>query len=556
MATPPTRVLFAQPSTNWALGATKTTTSFNVVTGDLIVVKVAVENADDPVTVTPSASGGSVTWTLRATQSSGNNTTALGYCWTGAVGATATGITVSVARPHLDDINWGMTATLWRGHGGVGVAFSANNATGSGAPNPAATCAANSGVEIMIADWNAIATARTWRTINGSAETEAAFHNNAAAYTVLDGYRVDTGTAGSITQGVTAPSTMRWVAVGVEILGTSGGTDHVASPADALGATDSLAPVATADRTQADALGATDSLAPVAAGVRAQNDAAGLTDVLQAVLGTSVAVSDSLGVTDSLVVSISRVVQLADTLGITDTDTEQTIDYVVDLADGLGATDSLARAAAAVRSVADALGAADSLSPVAAAARTVSDNLGAVDALGAELTGSGTVSAVDALGVTDTATAVVAAVRTLTDSAGGVDELVREIAAARGVTDTAGATDSLAGVLTAARGLAETLGMTDALNVVLTPGGELRDIDVNVAAIYTTWLAAAAELHWAVGNFSANPISGGQISRSDWAALLLALNPTTAGLLTFTPTTAQPVTLGTWTAGPIYTEES
>lgn len=225
MATPPTRVSYNVPASgNYSTATTpKTTASFNVTAGDLIVVLCSIENADTPSAVTPSASGGSVTWTSRVTQSTGGQNQSAAYCWTGAVGATATGITVSLARPSSSALTlwWGFSATLVRSHGGVGVTFGGNNGTGSGAPSVAATCSDNSLVLCVVNDWNAIdGTTRTWRTINGAAETEALYFRDAAHHTVYGGYRLDTGSAGSVTQGLTTPSTMRWVMAGVEILGT------------------------------------------------------------------------------------------------------------------------------------------------------------------------------------------------------------------------------------------------------------------------------------------------------------------------------------------------
>lgn len=229
MATPPTRVSFNAPATgNFSTVTTpKVTNAFDVVAGDLLVVIASIENALTPTVVTPSASAGSVTWTSRATQNAGSGTQSAAYCWTGAVGATATGITVSLARPSSDGtIWWGFSATLWRNHGGVGTTFSANNTTGSGAPSiaGAAACAANSAVQIGINDWNAVdGTTRTWRTINGAAETETTYFRDVNHHAAYGAYRADTGAAGTITQGLTTPSTMRWVGVGVEILGTGGG---------------------------------------------------------------------------------------------------------------------------------------------------------------------------------------------------------------------------------------------------------------------------------------------------------------------------------------------
>lgn len=226
MATPPTRVSYNVPATgNFSSTATsRTTAAFDVQAGDIIVVLASIENGSTPTAVTPYASGGSVTWTSRASQSPSANQSAA-YCWTGAVGATATGITVTLNRPSsTTTLWWGMSATVYRNHGGVGVAFSGNNGTATNsAPSVSATCAANSAVVCQVNDWNAAdGTSRTWRTINGVAETETVYFRDATHHTVYGAFRADTGPAGSITQGLTAPTGQRWVLAGVEILGTGG----------------------------------------------------------------------------------------------------------------------------------------------------------------------------------------------------------------------------------------------------------------------------------------------------------------------------------------------
>lgn len=227
MATPPTRVQYVAPASgNYGSSpASFTTAAFTSLTsGDLIVVLAGIENAVSATTVTPTASGGSVTWTSRASQTPGVNTQSAAYCWTGAVGASASSVTVSLNRPSSDaTFWWGVSATQWSAHGGVGTTFSANNGTSASAPSiaSAAACAANSAVQIVINDWSAIdGTTRTWRTINGAAEAESLYVRDSVHHAAYGGYRLDTGAAGTVTQGLTLPSTMRWVGAGVEILGT------------------------------------------------------------------------------------------------------------------------------------------------------------------------------------------------------------------------------------------------------------------------------------------------------------------------------------------------
>lgn len=228
MPTPPTRVGYYAPATgNYSSATTpKTTPAFNVVAGDIIVLQVSGENAGNLLATlpTPTASGGSVVWTLRAKQPTTNSASiSFALCWTGVVGATATGITVSLARPISDTSPWwGLSATLWRDHGGVGVVFQNNNGTASSAPSVAATCSANSAVQCVVNDWNAAdGASRVWRTINGTPMSESLYYIDTTRHTVYGGYRLDTGAAGSVTMGLTSPATQRWALAGVEILGAA-----------------------------------------------------------------------------------------------------------------------------------------------------------------------------------------------------------------------------------------------------------------------------------------------------------------------------------------------
>jgi hypothetical protein len=311
MATPPTRVSYNAPSSGNYSGATspKTTTSFDVVAGDVIIVLCSVENAGNQSVVTPSASGGSVTWTQRVRQPATNNgSTSAAWCWTGAVGATATGITVSLARPTTDTaLWWGVSATVYRAHGGVGQVFSGTNGTGANsAPSVAVSCAANSAVLCVINDWNAAdGTSRTWRTINGAAETETVYFRDAAHHVAYGGYRADTGAAASITQGLTAPTGQRWVLAGVEILGTTSGTQYaasgtVASTSDAAGTITLRAVAAAAVVAVSVAVGAVTSLLPISGTAVATSATIGAPTALLVTAGAAPATSAASGTVTSL----------------------------------------------------------------------------------------------------------------------------------------------------------------------------------------------------------------------------------------------------------------
>jgi hypothetical protein len=230
VATPPTRVSYNTPTVGFGSSATpKTTPAFDVQAGDLLVFIGSGE--DSPATIgTPSASGGSVTWTSRQSIVVTNYCTM--YLWTGDVGATATGITVSASG--VSSRTWSFGVTVWRNHGGVGVSGKANVA--SGGPSLALTTSANSAVQCGSDDWNAgDGASRTWRTVNGSAMTESLYFRNSLTYTVYAGYAPDTGAAGTTTVGLSVPSTQKYSIVGVEILAAAGGGSSFSGSASLSG---------------------------------------------------------------------------------------------------------------------------------------------------------------------------------------------------------------------------------------------------------------------------------------------------------------------------------
>lgn len=233
MATPPTRVGTYAPSTGNYTTTTspKTTVALPALNaGDLIVAVGGSEQAGTNAVVTPTISTGSVTWVAGPTQMTGAAVQSGEKMWFGTVnGAIAAGATVSLARINTGTtLWWGMSVTVWRDHGGVGQVVSTNNGTSASvaqATTPA--LAANSGFQGAINDWNAIAVAtRTYQTVNGSQMSESLYINGASHATAFGFYRTDVGAAGTEVVGLTTPATLRWVMVGVEILGTSGGTAY------------------------------------------------------------------------------------------------------------------------------------------------------------------------------------------------------------------------------------------------------------------------------------------------------------------------------------------
>lgn len=225
----PTYVLYAEPLTNWSTTTTpKTTTSFNVQSGDLIILKAitTVTNSGSATNPTPSASGGSITWTLETSAYAAGEYRTGVWIWSGSVGATASGITISLAHPWSVSQNWGVAATLWRNHGGTGVVFSGT--TGAlEPPDITALCSANSAIDGLVGDWwESDGTSRAWLSINGTAITEELFEAVSGSYNAYVGYHTDVGSSGNKTYGLSAPN-MRWSLTAVEVLAGSSGSQSV-----------------------------------------------------------------------------------------------------------------------------------------------------------------------------------------------------------------------------------------------------------------------------------------------------------------------------------------
>lgn len=236
----PTRVSFATPAVGYGSTATpKVTPTFDVQAGDLLVV---VGSSEDNTNVlsTPTSTA-TVTWTLR--QSVVVSSYCSMYIWTGAVTATATGRTVTVARSAGTGA-YSFGVSVWRNHGGVGVSAKTNVA--SGAPSLALTTAANSAIVVGSDDWSAVdgGTTRVWRNVNGAPITESLYFRDAQRYTVYSGYVLDTGAAGAQTLGLSAPAAQKYSIAAVEVLGTAGGSSTYQGTSTTAAATATPSPSA------------------------------------------------------------------------------------------------------------------------------------------------------------------------------------------------------------------------------------------------------------------------------------------------------------------------
>jgi hypothetical protein len=206
--TAPTLVSENEVSSWTTTTASKSTASFAVQAGDVLVAYGMTENSPNGLSI----SGGSLTWTQQQLVNASNYGRA--YAWT-ATASTSTSITVTFTRSGSGQ--YGGDVLVFRGSGGIGASAKAN---ATGAPSLSLTTAqASSAVVVGAVDWNAVGGAsRAWRTGAG-ALTETTYATDPAHGTYYGGYHADAGAAGAKTVGLTAPTGQQYSIVAVEVKG-------------------------------------------------------------------------------------------------------------------------------------------------------------------------------------------------------------------------------------------------------------------------------------------------------------------------------------------------
>jgi hypothetical protein len=224
----PTFVTSVEPASNWgttASGVTRTTASFSVLAGDVLVAVSASENQTF-TEITPT--GGSLTWTtVKATATTNSAGTGLNS-WTATVDVDKSMTFALTAAGTVSGHFWGFAVYVFRGSAGVGASAVTEQVSGSTNTSQAlTTLQANSAVLIISADWNAVdGTTRTWTTINSITPTsgnglERSYFRDSLTYTVYTGYWNDVGATGSKTAGVSAPTGQRNSIIAIEVKGSA-----------------------------------------------------------------------------------------------------------------------------------------------------------------------------------------------------------------------------------------------------------------------------------------------------------------------------------------------
>lgn len=228
----PTFVGTYVPASNWgstADGATRTSTSFDVVTGDILVIMGQAALSDKSFAAAgPSATGGSITWTSQINVGTSGNFNR-GQAYTGIVGATATGITVSWVNDGGTGTRfWGFRITHWRGSDGIGASPASGTVAATAPSRAITTTQDDSAIMAQFGDWSAVDGAvRTWRTINSITPTagngfELGYFRDSSQYTVYTAIWNGVGTAGSKTTGLSGPSGQDSTQMAIEIKGSAG----------------------------------------------------------------------------------------------------------------------------------------------------------------------------------------------------------------------------------------------------------------------------------------------------------------------------------------------
>jgi hypothetical protein len=206
------------PDTAWDTTTTpKTTSSFSVQNGDILVAYAACEDSTNcgAITITDNTST-SGNWVNRQTVSAASYTEA--YLWTKVVTATES-MTVTLTRAPNASIFGGDVLTF-RGSDGVG-ATAQNHATGAAPTVDLTTTQANSAIVVVNSDWAAGTGSRTWRT-NAGTFTEVSYQNVNGNYTIYGGYHADAGSVATYAVGLSAP-TQTYSVAAVEVKGAAAG---------------------------------------------------------------------------------------------------------------------------------------------------------------------------------------------------------------------------------------------------------------------------------------------------------------------------------------------
>lgn len=204
----------------WNVATTPRLTSVTTAVGDVLVIGVMSESND---TLSTPTGGTSLTWTLKESiiQAGWGSLSV----WT----ATATTAeTFNVSCVASSGTNWyGYNLFRFSASNGIGNTAQGHVATSTAQVN-VTTTQINSAVAVFIVDFTASdGTSRTWVTATASTLTEQTYFRDPAHYTVYGGFHADAGSIAAKTVGLSAPTSLTYSIVAVEVKGSSAATGPV-----------------------------------------------------------------------------------------------------------------------------------------------------------------------------------------------------------------------------------------------------------------------------------------------------------------------------------------
>lgn len=213
-----------EAETAWNTNTTpKTTASFSVQTGDVLVAFAArADNGSPSITLTHTGGAG-MPFTPRQTINVSSYATI--ELWTSVVDSNKS-MTVTFTNGAAA-LLFGGNVLTFRGSDGVGASSKTNVTNGAPTLN-LTTTQANSAIVVINADWTAKTAARTWRTVNGITPTsgnglEVSYFADGSNYAAHGAYYSDAGAIGTYAVGQTAPTGQTYSIAAVEVKGAASG---------------------------------------------------------------------------------------------------------------------------------------------------------------------------------------------------------------------------------------------------------------------------------------------------------------------------------------------
>jgi hypothetical protein len=210
----PTFIQHVETSWTAQTGVTKTTASFDVQAGDVLVAYGMVENILVPIT---GVSGGSLTWTLQPSNSA-NSSDVWQAAWTATVDSDKT-MTVAATKSSGTSVSFGLGVLTFRNSNGIGNIVA--NVGGSAPSVNLTTTQTNSAIVTVNGDFSATdGSTRAWATTAGSF-TEETYDLESGVATYYAGFYPNVGAVGSKTVGMSTPASQAWALIAVEVLGAT-----------------------------------------------------------------------------------------------------------------------------------------------------------------------------------------------------------------------------------------------------------------------------------------------------------------------------------------------